>query len=75
MTKEMLINRTLETLQKLPEDRINEVAEFAEFILKKYDEQILQKGIEKLVGNSKSFAFLQDEEDLYTMNDLKERYQ
>ncbi len=74
MTKEMLINRTIETLQKLPESRINEVAEFAEFILKKYDEQILQKGTEKLVSESKSFAFLHDEEDLYTEDDLKEKY-
>ena len=74
MTKEMLINQTMETLQKLPEDRITEVAELAEFILKKHDEQILQKGIEKLVSESKSFAFLHDEEDLYTVEDLKERY-
>ncbi len=74
MTREILINRTVETLQRLPEDRINEVADFAEFILKKYDEQILRKGIEKLVSESKAFAFLKDEEDLYTVDDLKEKY-
>ncbi|MCB9347718.1 MAG: DUF2281 domain-containing protein [Lewinellaceae bacterium] len=44
MTKEGLINRTIETLEKLPEDKIHEIADFADFILKKYEEQILQIG-------------------------------
>lgn len=34
----MLINWIIETLQRLPEDRISEIAEFNEFVLKKYDE-------------------------------------
>ena len=74
MTKKGLINRTVETLEKLPEDKIHEIADFADFVLKKYEEQILQKGIETLVSQSDSFTFLQDEEDLYDENDLKEKY-
>jgi hypothetical protein len=74
MTKQVLIENTIKTLNKLPEEKINEIFEFAEFILKKYEETFLQKGIEKLVSDSKSFYFLKDEEDLYTVNDLKEKY-
>ncbi len=74
MTKKGLINRTVETLEKLPEDKIHEIVDFADFILKKYEDQILQRGIETLVSESDSFAFLHDEEDLYDENDLKERY-
>jgi hypothetical protein len=74
MTKEGLINRTVETLERLPEDRIQEVADFADFVLKKYEEQILQKGIETMISESNSFTFLQDEEDLYDESDLKEKY-
>lgn len=74
MTKKGLINRTVETLEKLPEDKIHEIADFADFVLKKYEEQILQKGIETLVSESDSFAFLHDEEDLYDESDLKEKY-
>ncbi len=74
MTKKRLINRTVETLEKLPEDKIHEIATFADFVLKKYEEQILQKGIETLVSESNSFAFLHDEEDLYDESDLKEKY-
>ncbi|MCO6475029.1 MAG: DUF2281 domain-containing protein [Phaeodactylibacter sp.] len=74
MTKRGLINRTVETLEKLPEDKIHEIADFADFILKKYEDQILQRGIETLVSKSDSFAFLHDEEDLYDEGDLKEKY-
>lgn len=74
MTKVSIINRTVETLQQLPENKIVEVAEFAEFLLKKQEEQMLQKGIEILISESETFAFLKEEEDLYTLEDLKERY-
>lgn len=74
MTKKSLINRTIETLEKLPEDKIYEIADFADFVLKKYEEKIFQKGLETLVSRSKSFAFLNDEEDLYDESDLKEKY-
>lgn len=75
MTKETLIKRTFSTLSKLPPDKVKEVSDFADFILKKYDEEILQKGIEKLVSDSKIYDFLKDEEDLYTFEDLKEKYE
>ena len=55
MTRESLINKTMEVLTKLPEDKVTEVADFADYIFKKYDEDILQKGIEKLVSTSKAF--------------------
>lgn len=74
MTKISIINQTVEMLQKLPEDKVTEIAEFAEFLLKKHEEQLLTRGIETLVSESESFAFLEEEEDLYTVEDLKERY-
>jgi hypothetical protein len=74
MDKQGLINRTIGTLEKLPEDKVNEIADFADFMLKKYEDQILQKGIEKIVSESDSFSFLNDEEDLYDERDLKVKY-
>ena len=65
MTKETLIQRTLNALSKLPMEKANEVADFAEYILKKYDEEVIQKGIEKLVENSQAYDFLKDDENLY----------
>ena len=74
MSKEEIIEKTLNALKRLPEDKGEEVADFADFMLKKIEEQDLQKGIESLIENSESFAFLKDEEDLYTLDDLKEKY-
>jgi len=45
MVKEALINKTLQTLSKLPQEKIKEVNDFADYILKKHDEEVLQKGI------------------------------
>jgi hypothetical protein len=74
MKKQGLISKTVEALEKLPEDKVSEVATFTDFILKRYEEQILQRGIEKMVSESKSFSFLHKEEDLYDESDLKEKY-
>lgn len=74
MTKREWINKTVRTLEKLPEKKIQEVSDFADYLLKKYDEQILNKGIENLVSGSNSFRFLYEEEDLYDESDLKETY-
>ncbi|MCK9271605.1 MAG: hypothetical protein WC271_15895 [Bacteroidales bacterium] len=74
MLKESLIHKTLNNLARLPHDKVREVADFADFILKKYEEEVLQKGIEKLVSQSKTYDFLKNEENLYSVEDLKEKY-
>lgn len=74
MTKETLIKKTIKTISKLPKDQIKEVSDFADRILKEYEERILQKGMEKLVSNSRVFDYLQEEEPIYSVKDLKERY-
>ncbi|MBK5212793.1 MAG: DUF2281 domain-containing protein [Flavobacteriaceae bacterium] len=74
MTKEALIQKTIKKLSQLPKERINEVLDFADFIAKKYEEEILQKGITTLATKSKTYEFLKDEEDLYSVNDLKAIY-
>lgn len=74
MTREILIQRTLTALAKLPQDKAIEIADFADYISKKYNDVMLQKGIEKLISDSNTFDFLINEEDLYTLADLKERY-
>ena len=72
--RESLINKTIKTLSKLPNDKIREVSDFTEYVFKKYEKETLQHGIEKLVSDSNAFQFLNDEEDLYTVNDIIEKY-
>lgn len=74
MARDILIKKTIKTLSRLPDEKIKEVSDFADFILKKYDEDILLKGMEKLSSDSKVFDFLKEEEQLYSVEDLKEKY-
>ena len=74
MSREELIQYTVEHIQKLPEEKIKEISDFAEFLLSKIEDKVLVEGIQKLSARSKSYNFLEQEEELYTVNDLKERY-
>ena len=71
MIQMAVIENTLSVLSKLPVEKAQEVADFADFILKKHEESMLQEGLTQIVSESDSFAFLADEEDLYTKEDLK----
>jgi len=74
MLRDTLIKNTINNIEKLPDQKIKEVLDFAEFLLSKSDDTILTEGIQKLASESKSFEFLKDEEDIYTSDDLKEIY-
>jgi hypothetical protein len=74
MTRELLIKKTIENLNKLPDQKLKEVSDFAEFLLNRIENQILTEGIQKITADSKAFNFLEDEENIYTVEDLKERY-
>ena len=52
----------------------SEINDFVDFLLSRIDDHIIKDGVEKLNSESKSFYYLRDDEDLYTVNDLKERY-
>lgn len=74
MTREAIIQKTIKTLHLLPNEKAAEIADFADYVLKKHEEHILKSGIEKLVEQSETFRFLKDEEELYSVNDIKEKY-
>ncbi len=74
MNREVLIDDVIKKIRLLPDIKIKEVHDFADFLLTKIDDKIILEGIQKLTSNSKALDFLKDEEDLYTVNDLKEKY-
>ena len=71
MTRQILIESIISKITQLPDIRIKEVNDFADFLLSKIDDKIILEGNQKMITDSKTFAFLQDEEDLYTVEDLK----
>jgi hypothetical protein len=74
MNRSILIKETMDKIQQLPDVKIQEINDFAEFLLSRIDDKILMEGIKKLASDSKSFEYLNNEEDLYSVNDLKEKY-
>jgi hypothetical protein len=73
-TSTNVIDKTVEIIRKLPDDKVAEVADFAEYLLQKQTEAELTTGIEHLVSKSPSFDFLESEPDVYTVSDLREKY-
>ncbi len=74
MTRQAIIERTLNAINRLPSDKAEEISDFADFVIKRYEEDRLTEGIQVLTSNSQAFDFLNDEEDLYSEADLKEVY-
>ena len=74
MTRQAIIERTLNAINQLPVEKAEEISDFADFIFKRYEGQLLTAGIQKMAAQSQSFEFLNTEEDLYTLEDLKEVY-
>lgn len=74
MSREELIKSTIENLNQLSDARIQEVSDYVRFLSSRIDDKILSEGINRLASNSKTYAFLHDEEELYQVNDLKEIY-
>ena len=72
MTRQLIIEKTVKAINQLPEDKAEEISDFADFIMKRYEEHSLIQGFQQLTANSQAFEFLKDEEDLYSEADLKE---
>jgi hypothetical protein len=74
MTRQAIIERTIKAINQLPEDKAEEISDFADFVIKRFEEHRLTEGIQQLTSNSQAFDFLNTEEDLYSEADLKEVY-
>ena len=65
MRKKAIIQHTLNIINKLPDEKAEEISEFADFVMKRYEENLLNNGIQQIKSESKSFDFLDNEEHLY----------
>ena len=74
MNKQSIIERTVEVINRLPENKAEEISDFADFVIKRFEDQTLSKELKHVISNSKTFEFLHHEEDLYSEADIKEKY-
>jgi len=74
MTKQAILKKTMQDISRLPEWRIREVSDFVEFLLQKNEEKELVNELQSNAAKSKSFHFLEEEEELYNDEDLTEKF-
>ena len=68
--RKILISQTVKYLSILPMQKLEEIAEFAEFVKQKHEENQLKKELEFYVSSGTSFKFLKDEESIYSLDDI-----
>lgn len=74
MTRQAIIEKTVKAINQLPADKAQEISDFAEFVIKRYEEYLLNRGMQQLTSKSQAFDFLYEDEELYSRSDLKEVY-
>ncbi len=74
MDRQVLIEKAIRYLNRLPEKKAADALGYIESLCEGKDDALLSKGMTRLAEQSKSLAFLDDEEDIYTVSDLRERY-
>ena len=75
MNREQLIEETIHKVTKLPDEKIQEINLFAEFLLSKIEDKTFAEGIAEMESKSKTFKFINEQADLYSVSDVKENYQ
>ncbi|MCL2072696.1 MAG: hypothetical protein FWH18_02150 [Marinilabiliaceae bacterium] len=74
MEREVLVRNTVGMIGQLPTKRVQEVNDFVEFITRRTGDAMITKGLQQLTSISHSNDFLNDEPEIYSVNDLKVKY-
>jgi len=74
MEREVLVKNTIVRIEQLPIKRVQEVNDFVEFIIRRTDDALITDGLQQLSSISNAYDFLYNEPELYSVNDLKERF-
>jgi hypothetical protein len=75
MEREVLVRKTFHNIEQLPTTRIREVNDFVEFMLQKVDDALITEGLQRLSSSSRVYDFLKEEPEIYSVSDLKVKYQ
>ena len=75
MERTVLVQKTFRNIEQLPTTRIREVNDFVEFMLQKVDDALITEGLQELSSASRAYDFLENEPEIYSVSDLKVKYQ
>lgn len=71
MEREVLVKNAIGKMEQLPTMRVRELSDFMEFLIRRNEDTLITEGLQQLSSNSATYDFLNDEPELYTLNDLK----
>jgi len=71
MKRETIIKRVVEVMNSLPTEKLAQIADFAEFIRYRHDECQFTRGTQRLIADDSTFHFLSQDDDLYSLADIK----
>ena len=71
MTKKALIKKANEILEKLPNEKISELINYADFLIAKTENAVNNDELLKVAATSKTFAFVNEDKVEYTISDIK----
>lgn len=74
MSKDELIHKTTESIKLLDERSLQSVNDYVQLLALKIENRELPSSLTKLAEKSKAFAFLNNEPELYSDNDLIEKF-
>lgn len=74
MTKQAIIEHTVQVINQLPEEKAEQIVDFADFLFRRYEEQLLAKSIEHYTEKGEAFQFLMEDEVVYSKADVKELF-
>lgn len=69
MTKKTLLKKAQEKLERLPNEKISEVIDYAEFLIAKSENAMHNDELLKVAARSKSFSFVNEDEVEYSQSD------
>lgn len=72
MTRQAIIEHTIQVINQLPEEKAEQISDFADFLFKRYEEQLLTKTIQHYTETGEAFQFLMEDDVEYTKADIKE---
>lgn len=74
MTRKAIIEKAITAINKLPNDKVEELLNFADSLMKNLEDKNFSKNIMYLSETGHALDFLNEEEELYSTDDLKEKY-
>ncbi len=74
MSKKEIIEKIINAINQLPQVKAEEISNFTDYIYNQYEVELLRAGMVVLTDESNSFEFIKNEDDVYSIADVKKIY-